>query len=92
MKKQRASAALSLPVLMVYSLRGLRPNVLANRHFAAGRVWARLLEPKPGPPQSVRLSDQLGHSEQKHKWNWLQQREEFEHTKATLLRNFYLNT
>ena len=68
------------------------PNVLANRHFAAGRVWARLLEPKPGQPQSVRLSDQLGHSEQKHKWTWLQQREEFEHTKATLLRNFYLNT
>ena len=29
-------------------------------HFAAGRVWARLLKPKPGPPQSVRLSDGLG--------------------------------
>ena len=36
------------------------PNVLANRHFAVGQVWARLLEPKLGPPQSVRLSDQLG--------------------------------
>ena len=36
------------------------PNVEANRHFAVGRVWARLLKPKPGPPQSVRLSDQLG--------------------------------
>ena len=47
------------------------PNVLANRHFAAGRVWARLLKPKPGLPQSVRLSDQLGHSEQERKWNWL---------------------
>ena len=46
----------------------LTPNVLANRHFAAGRVWARLLKPKPGLPQSVRLSDQLGHSEQEHKW------------------------
>ena len=34
----------------------LRPNVLANRHFAVGRVWARLLKPKLGPPQSVRLS------------------------------------
>ena len=34
----------------------VRPNVLANRHFAVGRVWARLLEPKLGPPQSVRLS------------------------------------
>ena len=67
-------------------------NVLANRHFAAGRVWARLLEPKPGPPQSVRLSDQLGHSEEEHKLNWFQQREEFEHTKATLLSNCYLNT
>ena len=38
----------------------LTPNVEANRHFAVGRVWARLLKPKPGPPQSVRLSDQLG--------------------------------
>ena len=46
----------------------LRLNVLANRHFAAGQVWARLFEPKPGLPQSVRLSDQLGHSEQAHKW------------------------
>ena len=36
------------------------PNVEANRHFAAGRVWARLFKPKPGPPQSVRLSDLLG--------------------------------
>ena len=51
----------------LYALQGHRvalvdlgPNVLANRHFAAGRVWARLLKPKPGPPQSVRLSDQLG--------------------------------
>ena len=68
------------------------PNVRANRHFAAGRVWARLLESKPGPPQSVRLSDQLGHSEQKHKWNWLHQREEFEHAKVRILHNFYLNT
>ena len=39
---------------------GLGPNVEANRHFAVGRVWARLFKPKPGPPQSVRLSDQLG--------------------------------
>ena len=38
----------------------VRLNVEANRHFAAGRVWARLLEPKPGLPQSVRLSDGLG--------------------------------
>ena len=38
----------------------VRSNVRANRHFAVGRVWARLLKPKPGPPQSVRLSDQLG--------------------------------
>ena len=37
-----------------------RPNVRVNRHFAEGRVWARLLEPKLGPPQSVRLNDQLG--------------------------------
>ena len=37
----------------------LRPNVLANRHFAVGRVWARLLKPKLGPPQSVRLSEWL---------------------------------
>ena len=35
-------------------------NVEANRHFAAGRVWARLFKPKPGTPQSVRLSDLLG--------------------------------
>ena len=42
------------------ALQNLLPNVEANRHFAAGRVWARLLKPKPGPPQSVRLSDQLG--------------------------------
>ena len=34
----------------------LTSNVLANRHFAVGRVWARLLKPKLGPPQSVRLS------------------------------------
>ena len=38
----------------------VRSNVVANRHFAAGRVWARLLKPKPGPPQSVRLSALLG--------------------------------
>ena len=37
-------------------------NVEANRHFAVGRVWARLLEPKPGLPQSVRLSARLGHT------------------------------
>ena len=43
-----------------YGLENVRSNVEANRHFAAGRVWARLLKPKPGPPQSVRLSDQLG--------------------------------
>ena len=36
------------------------PNVRVNRHFTAGRVWARILEPKLGPPQSVRLNDQLG--------------------------------
>ena len=36
------------------------PNVRVNRHFAAGRVWARIFEPKLGPPQSVRLNDQLG--------------------------------
>ena len=36
------------------------PNVRVNRHFAVGRVWARILEPKLGPPQSVRLNDQLG--------------------------------
>ena len=37
-------------------------NVEANRHFAVGWVWAKLLKPKPGPPQSVRLSDLLGHT------------------------------
>ena len=36
------------------------PNVEANRQFAAGRVWARLLKPKLGPPQRVRLSGGLG--------------------------------
>ena len=36
------------------------PNVRANRHFGVGWVWARLLKPKLSPPQSVRLSDQLG--------------------------------
>ena len=36
-----------------------KPNVRANRHFAAGRVWAKLLKPKLGPPQSVRLSEVL---------------------------------
>ena len=40
----------------------VRPNVEANRHFAVGWVWAKLLKPKPGPPQSVRLSDLLGHT------------------------------
>ena len=38
----------------------MKPNVRVNRQFAAGRVWARILEPKLGPPQSVRLNDQLG--------------------------------
>ena len=32
-------------------------NVEANRHLAAGWVWARLLKPKRGPPQNVRLSE-----------------------------------
>ena len=82
-------SAVARPAL---KLNSVMPNVRANRHLAAGRVWARLFEPKPGPPQSVRLSDQLGHSEQKHKWNWLQQREEFKHAKVRILHNFYLNT
>ena len=38
----------------------MTPNVRVNRHFAVGRVWARLLEPKLGLPQSVRLNDKLG--------------------------------
>ena len=49
------------------TLRSLRistvmANVEANRHFAVGWVWARLFKPKTGPPQSVRLSDLLGHT------------------------------
>ena len=45
----------------------VRSNVRVNRHFAVGRVWARLLEPKLGPPQSVRLNDQLDLTA----WEWL---------------------
>ena len=52
--------ALVSAVVVVNSRLFVTPNVEANRHFAVGRVWARLLKPKPGPPQSVRLSDQLG--------------------------------
>ena len=54
------ACALVSAVVVVNSRLFVTPNVRANRHFAAGWVWARLLKPKPGPPQRVRLSEWLG--------------------------------
>ena len=60
LQKQLASTALFSWTMAGHGFEIVRPNVRVNRHVAAGRVWARIFEPKLGPPQSVRLNDQLG--------------------------------